>query len=103
MTRIRLNPQDRHRQMVEAGVVLAGKYGIKALTRVAIANETGTTDGLVNRYFGTRAGLRSAIIAEGVKRKDVRIVAFAMREGFTVHDAPRQLRRDAARLVEKLT
>lgn len=97
MTRIRLDPVDRKKQMTEAALVLAERYGIKALTRVAIAAETGTTDGLVNRYFGTRDKMRQAIIREGVERKNVRVVAWAMKQGFEPVGAPRQLMRDAAR------
>lgn len=99
MTRIRLQPDDRKQQLMEAALVLANKYGIKALTRVAIAAETGTTDGLVNRYFGNRAKMRAEVIAEAVKRKHVRTVAWALTQGFAIKDAPRQLMRDAGKVV----
>ena len=98
MKRIRLKAEDRRAQMVEAGIVIARQYGIKALTRVALAAETGTTDGLVNRYFGSRAGLREAIICEGVARKDATVVAWAMRDGYQLEGVPRALMREASRL-----
>lgn len=102
MTRIRLNPDDRKQQMTEAALVLAERYGFKALTRVAIAAETGTTDGLINRYFGTRAKMRQAIVDEAIKRKNVKAVAWAELQGFDVSGAPRQLQRDARHAVETL-
>lgn len=102
MKRIRLKAEDRRAQMVEAGVVLARQYGIKALTRVALAAETGTTDGLVNRYFGSRTGLREAIIVEGVARKDAHIVAWALKDGYQLEGVPRELMREAARLQPSL-
>lgn len=99
MTRIRLQPDDRKQQLLEAALVLADKYGIKALTRVALAAETGTSDGLVNRYFGDRSKMRAEVIAEAVKRKNVRAVAWALAQGFAIKDAPRQLMRDASKIV----
>ena len=96
MTRIRLDPADREKQIMETALVLAEQHGIKALTRVAIAAEIGATDGLINRYFGNRAAMRGAIIGEAVKRKNVKIVAWAVKQGFKV-DAPRQLLRDATK------
>lgn len=102
MPRIRMNPDDRKKQLLESALVLADSYGIKALTRVALAAETGTTDGLVNRYFGGRNGLRETVICEGVARKNKRIVAWALRDGYVIEGAPRQLMRDANALVPSL-
>lgn len=99
MTRIRLDPETRKNQMLDAGVKIAKRHGIKGLTRVAIAAETGTTDGLVNRYFGNRVTLRAEIIAEAVTRKEPKIIAAALREGFDVPAMPRQLLRDAKALA----
>lgn len=103
MTRIRMNPDDRKRQMVEAGLVLVRTYGVKALTRVALAAETGTTDGLVNRYFGNRDNLREEIIIEGITRKDARVLAQAIKSGaYDFPDVPPKLMREAQALVPQL-
>lgn len=102
MTRIRLNPQDRKKQMVEAALVIVRGYGTRALTRVALAAETGTTDGLVNRYFGNRDKLREAIVIEGVERRDARITAWALKDGYQLEGAPRELLREANRLMPSL-
>lgn len=95
MTRIRMNPDDRKAQMTEAALKIVQRKGVKALTRVALAQAIGATDGLVNRYFGTRDLLRSEIIAEAAARKDTKVLAFAIAEGFDIPAVPRQLRRDA--------
>ena len=102
MKRIRLKANERKQQMIEAGVVLAHNYGIKALTRAALAAETGTTEGLVNRYFGNRAGMREEIIVEGIMRKDAQIVAWAIKDGYQV-EAPRELLREANRIAPTLS
>lgn len=102
MTRIRLDPVDRKRQMTEAALVIVRGYGFKALTRVALAAETGTTDGLVNRYFGTRDKLRQAIAVEGVERRDVTIAARAVKDGYVLEGAPRDFMREVNRMVPTL-
>ena len=103
MTRIRMNPDDRKRQMVEAGLVLVRNYGVKALTRVALAAETGTTDGLVNRYFGTREQMRSEIVIHGIKREDATVLAQAIKSGlYRFEDVPPKLMRKAQALVPTL-
>src|SRR5262245_53381540 len=99
MPRIRLEPEDRLKMMLDAGVRIADTYGIKALTRVNLAAEVGATDGLVNRYFGTRDKMRQSIITEAIKRKNARVVAWAIKQGFEPVGAPRQLKRDAAHVT----
>lgn len=102
MSRIRMNPDDRKKQLLESAMVLAATYGIRAVTRAAVAAETGTTDGLVNRYFGGRTGLRESVIVEGVARKNKRIVAWALKDGYVIEGAPRQLMREAQAMVATL-
>lgn len=99
MTRIRMVPDDRRRQYLEAGLVLMRDYGVKAVTRVALAAETGTTDGLINRYFGNREGLRTAIMVEAVGRKDAKVLSEAYRAGYVVEGVPRELDRQARALI----
>lgn len=103
MTRIRLDPKDRKQQMLEAGLVLLRQYGVKALTRVAIANETGTTDGLVNRYFGNRDRMREEIIITGIRRNDATVLAQAIKSGaYKFEDVSPKLMREAQALVPQL-
>lgn len=98
MAHVRMVPADRKKQMLESALVLAETYGLKAVTRVAVAAETGTTDALVNRYFGNKAGLRGEIIYEAVQRKNVTIIAKAMRDGFDLQGIPADLRAKAMKL-----
>lgn len=62
--RVRMEPSKRKRQLLDAAVKLAEKKGWRKLTRVMVAEATGTSDGLVSRYFGSRAGLREAVLDE---------------------------------------
>lgn len=95
MTRVRMKPADRSAQLLNAAYELAKVGGVKAVTRIGVAEATDTTDGLINRYFTGRKGLRDAVIAEAIKRKDVAVLAWAEgQEGFALPDMPRQLRRD---------
>lgn len=59
-----MNPTERRQQLLGAAIKLAERRGWRKLTRVMVANETGTSDGLVSRYFGSRDGLRDAVYAE---------------------------------------
>ena len=96
MTQVRMKPEERKAQLTAAAYGVAKKHGVKAVTRLAVAEVAGCTDGLMNRYFKGRAGLREAAIAEAVKVKDVPTLAYAKgQEGFALpKDMPRQLMRD---------
>lgn len=78
-TRIRMAPDERRQQLLDAAYKIAtkSKKGIRAVTRVAVAEATKTTDGLVNRYFEGRDGLREAVIRRAVDEKHVPLVAQA--------------------------
>lgn len=79
MPRIRMAPEARSKQLLDAAYKIATKHkkGIRAVTRVAVAEATKTTDGLVNRYFAGRDGLREAVIRRAVDEKHVGLVAQA--------------------------
>lgn len=99
---IRKNPEDRKAELLAAGYAIAKESGLKAVTRLSVAAATGTTDGLINRYFAGRVGLRADVLAEAVRLKDVDTLAWAQAvEGFDLPEMPRQLSRDVkARAVE---
>lgn len=93
---VRMSPTERKAQLVAAAYSLAAANGIKQVTRIAIAHATDTTDGLVNRYFGNRDGLRKALLDEAVARKDKEVLGYALVEGLELPAGlPRQLERDA--------
>lgn len=58
---IRMTPKARKRQLLDAAVELSEVHGVENLTRVMVAEATGTSEGLVNRYFVSRDGLRAAV------------------------------------------
>lgn len=78
MTRIRMDPQTRQKELLEAGYKLASDAGLRAVTRVTVASVTHTTPGLVNRYFGSRNGLREAVYHMAISKKNAAIVAEAL-------------------------
>lgn len=94
MAHVRMDPADRKQQLMESALVLLREDGYKHLTRVAVAQMTGTTDALVNRYFGSRNGMRAAVVEEAAKRRDVRALAQVIKAGFMLEGLPRQLERD---------
>ncbi len=58
---VRMTPKARKRQLLDAAVELAKVHGADKITRVMVADATGTSEGLVNRYFTDRDGLRAAV------------------------------------------
>lgn len=77
MANERMNATDRTAQLVRAGYKIAKTKGIRKVTRAAIARETGVSDGLINRYFGTREGLRFAVMQHAADEKDAKTLAVA--------------------------
>lgn len=97
-----MNPDERKAQMTEAALKIVQRKGVKGLTRVALAEAIGATDGLINRYFGGRDKLRTEIIAEAAARKDAKVLGHAIAEGFPIPaNIPRQLQRDSKALAAK--
>lgn len=74
MTRTRMTPAERKTQLLLSAVELAKECGYKKVTRVAIAADTGTSEGLVNRYFGDKEQLRAAILQYARAKRIVRQV-----------------------------
>lgn len=78
MTRIRMDPSVRQNELLETAYHIAETDGLKAVTRVAVASRSQTTPGLVNRYFGSRNGLREAVYHMAIGKKNAAIVADAL-------------------------
>lgn len=93
---VRRDPEERKAQLLAAAFTIAAEGGVKAVTRLAVAEATDTTDGLVNRYFAGRKGLREAVLEEAVRVKRADVLAYAQAvEGFDLPaNMPRQLQRD---------
>lgn len=98
MANERMTAAERTEQLTKAGYKIARTKGIRKVTRAAIAREIGVSDGLINRYFGTREGLRAAVLDMAVTEKDAKTLA-AAGEHYELPAMPRTL----AAEVKKLT
>lgn len=58
--RVRKDPKTRKAELLDCGARLCSKWGTANVTRVMVAKATGTTDGLVSRYFGNIEKARKA-------------------------------------------
>jgi AcrR family transcriptional regulator len=97
MANERMSADERTAQLVKTGYTIARTKGIRKVTRAAIARETGVSDGLINRYFGDREGLRAAVLAHAVELKDAKTLAAAS-EHYELPSMPRTLAAEVKRL-----
>lgn len=97
MAQERMTASDRTAQLVAAGYKIAKKQGIRKVTRAGVARESGVSDGLLNRYFGTRDGLRFAVLEHAVTEKDAKVLAEAGAH-YELPDMPRNLAREVKQL-----
>lgn len=68
-------------------------YGAKGITRDAVAERAGVAAGLVNRYFGTMAGLMAEVMREAVEQQRLVVVAQGIAHGDHIAlAAPAELR-----------
>lgn len=103
MANERMSADERTKQLVQVGYEIARTKGIRKVTRAEVARRTSVSDGLLNRYFGGREGLRGAVLEHAVGKKDIATLAAAA-EHYDV-DAltmPAALRREIARAVKVL-
>ena len=99
MAQERMTAEARTAQLTEVGLLIARKYGIRKVTRAAVAKDVGVTDGLLNRYFGTRDGLRFAVLELAVAQKDAKTLAAAS-EHYELPSMPRALAAEVKRLTK---
>lgn len=71
----RMTPDARTKQILAAATKLSRRQGYRKITRDGVAAEAGTSQGLVNRYFGDIEGLRNAVMTQAVRDADVKLVA----------------------------
>jgi AcrR family transcriptional regulator len=57
----RMDPDERKAQLLSAARLIAQTKGMKSVTRVNVAAATGTSVGLISRYFGSAKGLKDAV------------------------------------------
>jgi AcrR family transcriptional regulator len=74
----RINPDDRRKEILDAGIALAKVHGYNTVTCKQVSSLAGTARSNIYYYFGTVGALRAAILLEAVTRRDLEIVAQAM-------------------------
>lgn len=92
MKRERMEADARKTQLLDAAYKIAQKQGIRKVTRAAVARECKVSDGLLNRYFEGREGLRYDVMTHAVKQKDAKTLAAAS-EHYELPSMPRDLAR----------
>lgn len=79
---MRLHPDNRKEQILDAAVKVAGRPGgWSKLTREAVAREAQCADGLVSKYFGTMLTFRRTIMRAAIVRADLSVIAQGIASG----------------------
>ena len=71
----RYAPDVRKQQIVEAGVALAERDGLSAITRDGVAREVGISGAAVQYHFGTVKQLQRAVKRAAVAAQSMRVIA----------------------------
>lgn len=100
VSKSRANPELRRDHILATAVGMAQSLGLANITRDAIAEKAGVSNGLVTRYFKTMTQLRGDIMRRAIKQEILEIVAYglAIRDSRALH-APLELRERAAKLT----
>jgi len=79
---MRLHPDKRKEQIIDAAVKVAGQPGGWAkLTREAVAREAQCAEGLISKYFGTMITFRRTIMRHAIKAANLSVVAQGLAAG----------------------
>lgn len=97
MANERMTAAERTAQLVAVGYEIARTKGIRKVTRAEVARRTAVSDGLLNRYFGGREGLRGAVLEHAVERKDAKTLA-AAGEHYELPSMPHRLKQEVKAL-----
>jgi AcrR family transcriptional regulator len=100
MANERMSAEARTAQLVQTGYEIARKLGIRKVTRAEVARRTAVSDGLLNRYFGGREGLRAAVLEHAVTAKDAKTLAAASVH-YDLPAMPRTLEREVKGLLKQ--
>jgi AcrR family transcriptional regulator len=99
MANERMSADERTKQLTQVGYEIARTKGIRKVTRAEVARRTSVSDGLLNRYFGGREGLRAAVLALAIEKKDAQTLADAS-EHYELPSMPQVLERAIRKLVK---
>jgi len=79
---MRLHPDNRKEQILDAAVKVAGRPGgWSKLTREAVAREAECAYALVSKYFGTMLTFRRTIMRAAIVRADLSVIAQGIAAG----------------------
>jgi AcrR family transcriptional regulator len=79
---MRLHPDKRKEQIIDAAVKVAGQPGGWAkLTREAVAREAQCAEGLISKYFRTMITFRRTIMRHAIKAANLSVVAQGLAAG----------------------
>lgn len=78
---MRLDPKDRKKEILAAGIKAATVKGFNKVTLQDVARQAGCVHSLVLYYFGTSKQLRRAIMSEAIRTGDTRLVAQGLAMG----------------------
>jgi AcrR family transcriptional regulator len=82
MTRRRLEPADRKREILAAAIRIARKPGgWHKLTREAVAAEAGCADALISRHFGTIPNFKRDVMRAAIAQQVLPIIAQGLAAG----------------------
>ena len=75
----RLSPDERRLQLLDFAVKIAEKEGYNTLKGNEVAKAAGLqSHGLINHYFGTTEGLRTAVIDRAIETENLSIILQAI-------------------------
>lgn len=98
MANERLTADDRTAQLAHVAYEIAKSNGIRKVTRAEVARRTEVSDGLINRYFDGREGLRLAALERAVELRDAKTLAAAAAEHYELPSMPRTLAAEVKRM-----
>jgi AcrR family transcriptional regulator len=92
--------QERRRRLLDAASVAVVACGTFNVSRRDVASRAGISHGAINHEFETMAGLRDALVADAIERRDLPVLARALAVSHPlIKNAPDELREAARELI----
>lgn len=93
---MRLHPNIRAAQILDAAMDCAVKHGYTKFTRSDVARKIKVADGLINNYYQTMDHLRRAVMRRAIDNKVLIIIAQGLAAGDRIAaKAPLELKKQA--------
>lgn len=75
---VRMNPEDRKAQLIDAAMRVAKRDGFQCMARFRVAQEAGITPGLIKRYFLDMDELSNAVARQAVRDGVSKVICEAL-------------------------